>query len=103
MEKLRGKPFALIGVNIVGNDPAKLKEVMVREKLTWRSFTDRGRIGQGPIATRWNVAMTPTFYVIDHTGTIRHKWLGPPGDKVIDAALEKLIEEAEKGAATGAR
>ena len=32
--------------------------------------------------------------------------LGPPGDKVIDAALEKIIEEAEKagkGAAPGAR
>ena len=80
---------------------------MVREKLSWRSFVDPGRPpGQGPIATRWNVTFTPTFYAIDHTGTIRRKWLGPPGDKVIDAALEKLIEEAEKagkGAAPGAR
>ena len=72
---------------------------MVREKLIWRSFADPGRYpGQGPIATRWNLTLTPTFYLIDHTGTIRHKWLGSPGAKVIDAALEKLIEEAERSA-----
>jgi len=80
---------------------------MVREDLSWRSFVDPGRFpGQGAIATRWNLTVTPTFYLIDHTGTIRHKWLGSPGGKVIDAALEKLIEEAEKagkGSARGAR
>jgi hypothetical protein len=85
----------------VGNDPTKLKEVMVRQNLTWRSFVDPGPIGQGPIARRWNAGVTPTFYIVDHTGTIRRKWLGPPGEKVIDAALEKLVEEAEK-AGTGA-
>jgi hypothetical protein len=79
---------------------------MVREKLPWRSFADPGRIGQGPIATLWNVTVTPTFYLIDHTGTIRHKWLGSPGEKVLDAALEKLVVDAErasKRAAQGGR
>jgi hypothetical protein len=27
---------------------------------------------------------------------IRHKWIGHPGEKAIDSALEKLIQEAEK-------
>jgi len=80
---------------------------MVREKLSWRSFADPGRYpGQGPIATRWNLTVTPTFYLIDHTGTIRHQWLGSPGEKVLDAALEKLVVDAErasKGAAPGGR
>jgi hypothetical protein len=26
---------------------------------------------------------------------IRHKWVGAPGEKAIDTALEKLIHEAE--------
>ena len=64
---------------------------MDKEKLTWRSFAD-----QGNIAARWNLSATPTFYVIDHKGVIRHKWVGSPGEKAIDAALEKLIHEAEE-------
>jgi peroxiredoxin len=68
---------------------------MDREKLTWRSFADPGRLGQGAIARKWNVTSTPTLYVIDHRGVIRYKWLGSPGEKVIDAALEKLLHEAE--------
>jgi peroxiredoxin len=85
----------LIGVNVTGNDTKQLKDVMEREKLGWRSFADPGDIQQGAIATRWNVTGTPTLYVIDHHGVIRHKWAGSPGAEAIDAALEKLIEEAE--------
>jgi hypothetical protein len=39
---------------------------------------------------------TPTFYIIDHQGTIRRKWTGNPGHKTIDTALDKLIQEAER-------
>jgi hypothetical protein len=28
---------------------------------------------------------------------IRYKWVGAPGEKAIDMALEKLINEAEAG------
>jgi hypothetical protein len=89
----------VIGVNVNGYDSKKLKEVMDKEKLTWRSFVDRGAI-----VGKWNLPGTPTFYVIDHKGIIRHKWIGSPSDyklgglpeeKVIDSALEKLIKEAE--------
>jgi hypothetical protein len=75
----------VIGVNVNGYDARKLKEVMGKEKLTWRSFADDG-------------------YVIDHRGMIRHKWVGSPSDyklgglpeaKAIDSALEKLIKVAE--------
>jgi hypothetical protein len=33
--------------------------------------------------------------MIDHRGVIRHKWVGSPLEKAIDAALEKVIHEAE--------
>jgi hypothetical protein len=65
---------------------------MEKEKLTWRSFADAGSAGAGPIATQWNLSATPTFYLIDHKGVIRYKWAGPPGEKVMDAALDKLIQ-----------
>ena len=90
----------MIGVNVNGYDPRKVKEVMAKEKMSWRSFADRGAI----IGT-WNLPGTPMFYVIDHKGVIRHKWLGSsadyklggvPDEKTIDAALAKLIQEAER-------
>jgi hypothetical protein len=68
---------------------------MEKERITWRSFVDVGNAGAGPIATKWNLSATPTFYVIDHQGVIRSKWAGPPGEKVLDAALDKLIKAAE--------
>ena len=89
----------MIGVNVNGYDARKLKEVMGKEKLTWRSFAD-----DGSIVGTWNLPGTPTFYVIDHRGVIRHKWVGSPADyklgglpdeKAIDAALSKLIKAAE--------
>jgi hypothetical protein len=95
VKNLKDKPFALIGVHVGGNDAKQLKEVMEKEKLPWRSFVDAGTAGAGPIATRWNLSATPTFYVIDYKGVIRYKWAGAPGEKVMDAALDKLIKAAE--------
>ena len=79
----------MVGVNVNGYDARKLKAVMDKEKLTWRSFAD-----DGSIVGTWNLPGTPTFYVIDHKGVIRHKWVGSPGAKAIDAALDKLLKEA---------
>ena len=65
---------------------------MVKEKLNWRSL-----VGQGAINAAWNSPGTPMYYAIDHKGVIRYKWVGNPGEKAIDTALEKLIKEAEAG------
>ena len=64
---------------------------MVKEKLNWRSFVDRGAI-----AGRWKPAGTPTFYLLDSQGVIRYKWAAAPGQKALDTALDKLMHEAEK-------
>ena len=63
---------------------------MTKEKLNWRSFDDQGGINR-----QWNFPATPTYCIIDHMGTIRRKWVGKPGEKVIDAAIEKLLQEVE--------
>ena len=95
VKKMEGKPFALVGVNS-DTEKAALKKAMEKENITWRSFFDGGKIG-GPIATRWAVQGWPTLYLIDHKGVIRNKWLGSPGDKVLDDAIDKLVREAAKG------
>lgn len=89
MKKLADKPFALIGVNTMDNQVKNLKEIMVKENLNWRSFTY-----QEAINAKWNPS-TPNYYVIDHKGVIRYKWVGYPGEEAIDGALEKLIKEVE--------
>jgi hypothetical protein len=45
---------------------------------------------------KWNLSATPTLYLIDHKGVIRYKWAGAPGEKLLDAALDKLIKRAER-------
>jgi hypothetical protein len=95
--RLKNKPFALLGIHVGGASAKQLKAVLVKNKITWRSWVDAGNAGAGPLATKWNLAATPTFYVLDPRGVIRYKWAGAPGEKALDAALEKLIQEAEGG------
>jgi peroxiredoxin len=98
VKHLGSKPFAVIGVNISEPNTAALKKLVEKENLTWRSFSDpRTSEGFGPISKKWNLAGTPTIYLIDQKGVIRHKWLGGAPEKVIDNAVEKLIKEVEAG------
>ena len=98
VKQFAGKPFAVIGVNISEPNSAALKKVVEKENLTWRSFSDPPTsAGSGRIAKKWNLAGTPTIYLLDHKGVIRHKWLGGAREKVIDNAVEELIHEAEAG------
>jgi hypothetical protein len=77
-------------VNTNESDAKKLKAIMDKEKLNWRSFATGDTIH-----ARWNNPGTPLYYVIDHKGVIRHKWFGSPGEKAIDRALKKLVGEAK--------
>jgi len=91
VKQLKDRPFALIGVNIFPQSPADLKKAMRREKLTWRSFT----VKDTEITRIWNKPATPSYYIIDHDGIIRYKWVGNPGSEAIDRALEGLLKAAE--------
>ena len=96
---MENKPFALIGVNINCHDSKKLKEVMDKEKLNWRSFAEKrdGDDGMGVITRHLEPPGTPTVFVLDHKGVIRYRWLGSPGEAKIDEAIHTLIKEAEEG------
>jgi len=82
----------LIGVNVNDFESKNLKERMDKEKMNWRSFAH-----QDAINDKWNPS-TPGYYVLDPKGMIRHKWVGAPGERAIDTALEELITEAEADA-----
>eukprot|EP00913_Durusdinium_trenchii_P013347 g12528.t1 len=78
VNKLRDKPFALIGVN--SDSRARLKKAQREKSLVWRSFWDGGNV-EGPIAGTYRVSEWPTIFVIDHHGIIRRwqhhaAWLG---------------------------
>ena len=79
----------MIGVNVNKSESTNLKERMDKEKMNWRSFAH-----QDAINDKWNPG-TPGYYVLDPKGVIRHKWVGAPGEKAIDTALEQLINEAD--------
>ena len=92
VKAMESKPFVLLGVN---SDQSKdeLKKVIEDEKMTWRSWYDGGT--SGPISTKFNVHGWPTLYLIDADGVIRHKFLGNPGDKVMDDFIDALVKKAE--------
>jgi peroxiredoxin len=93
---MHDKPFALIGVNINCHGPKTLKKVMDKERLPFRSFTDKSDgEGLGVIGRAWNLFGTPTVFVLDHKGVIRYRQVGIPDRKAIDGVLKELIREAE--------
>ena len=83
----------MLGVNSWTHDPGELKAIMTKEKINWRTFDDEGAIND-----QWSRPATPAFFVIDHEGTIRRRWIGKPGEKSVESALDELIVEAEKAA-----
>ena len=90
VKRLEGKPFALLGIN---SDPKnRLRQVMKKENITWRSWWDGGDTG-GPIATAWNVKGWPTTYVLDAKGVIRYRDVREEQmDKAVDALLKEMGE-----------
>lgn len=88
-ERLKDRPFALVGVN--GDaDPVAAKKVAEKEMMRWRSFWDGPRDGAGAIATAWNVRRWPMIYILDGKGVIRFKGVR---EAQLDKAVDQLLTE----------
>ncbi len=98
--RMQDRPFALLGVNGDG-DKDKLRALIQKEDITWRSWWDPEgrRNADGPIARQFNIHTRPTYYLIDHRGVIRHRFIGTPGARKLDAAIDELVTAAERDAA----
>jgi thiol-disulfide isomerase/thioredoxin/tRNA A-37 threonylcarbamoyl transferase component Bud32 len=88
--RLKGRPFALVGVNC-DEEKADVLRAVERQGLNWQSWWDGGTQG-GRIAEQWQVNSYPTIYVLDAQGIIRAKDVR--GEE-LDKAVEKLLKEQE--------
>jgi hypothetical protein len=95
VKKMEGKPFVLLGVNS-DRDKKLIKEKNEAQQITWRSFWNGPEGTGGPISKKWNVRGWPTLYIIDAQGIIRHKYLGNPGDAVLDKNIDDWVAKAGK-------
>jgi thiol-disulfide isomerase/thioredoxin len=90
VERMQGKPFAMIGVN-GDSDRAGVKVVVREEGISWPSFWTGGP--RGPIPTAWNVKYWPTVYVLDPEGRIRFKANAGIG---LEEVVDRLLSETSQ-------
>ncbi len=87
VEMMKGKPFALIGINSDG-DRSVLQKILKEHGITWRQGVDKST--SGPLATKWNVHYWPNIYILDAKGVIRYRDVR---DKAMEDAVKKLLAE----------
>ncbi len=88
VERLKNKPFALIGINT--DDPKTFADRAAKENVTWRNVLDGGT--GGPLCRAWGVRSFPTIYVLDAKGRIRFMNLR---DEALENAALRLLAELE--------
>jgi RNA polymerase sigma factor (sigma-70 family) len=90
VERLKRKPFAILGVDCDEEKQAAIKAIQ-DERITWPNWHD-GAPGTGPIASRYHIRSYPTVLVLDARGIIRHKQALGTG---LDSAVDELLKELE--------
>ena len=90
-ERLKGQPFALLGVDCEENKDTA-RGVMGRERMTWPNWFD-GAVGTGPIAKRYHIRGYPRVFVVDARGVIRVRTIGSVG---LDDTVDKLLTEMKQ-------
>ena len=93
VEKHKGKPFVLVSFS-ADDDKETLEKFLEKEPMPWTHWWDNGP--KSAVLKKFRVQAFPTLYLMDHSGVIRYKWTGKPGDKELDEAVETLVQEAVK-------
>lgn len=97
VKKFADKPFLLVSVS-ADDKKETLEKFMEKEAMPWVHWWDEGT--ESPVLRKFRVKAFPTLYLIDHTGVIRKKWVGIPGNDpkstVVDEEVDKLVKEALK-------
>jgi hypothetical protein len=91
--RMKGKPFALLGVNSDTNQN-QLRQDLVTHEINWRSFKEQ-RPG-GSISRDWGVQTWPTLFLVDHRGLVRQRFVDKPDDSQLENWVQLLVREAER-------
>jgi cytochrome oxidase Cu insertion factor (SCO1/SenC/PrrC family) len=89
VERLKNKPFALIGIN-TDEDKDEYHKKAKEMGVTWRSSWQGTTAGVLPRA--WGITSFPTIFVLDAKGVIRY--IGVRGEDM-DKAVDTLLAELE--------
>jgi thiol-disulfide isomerase/thioredoxin len=92
-DRMKGKPFALIGINQDGYGE-RFRARMKKEGISWPSFRDK-RKGKADITDELSLVF-PSVVLIDHAGVVRGWWKGTPAPEALDQEIDKLVEVASK-------
>jgi len=87
------KPFVLVSVS-ADDEKDTLVKFLEKEPMPWIHWWDSGT--DNPVLKKYRVRAFPTLYLIDHTGTIKQKWVGRPESDKLDKAIDEAVKEAEK-------
>jgi peroxiredoxin len=93
VNQLKDKPFVLISVS-ADDKKETLVKFLEKEPMPWVHWWEKG--DENPVLKQYRVQAFPSLYLIDHTGIVRKKWVGNPGDDKIDQAVQELVKEAVK-------
>jgi len=92
-EQMRGKPFALVGVN-VEESRFRAMTMAQRLKLGFPVLLDV----EGAVFKRWGATVLPTTYVLDAKGSVRYVAQGPIDWDAAEvlAMIQGLVDAAVK-------
>ncbi len=89
VERMRGRPFALLSVN-TDEDKETLRKSLESHEITWRCWWEGS--AERPTCARWRLTYIPMVYIFDARGIIRAKDVRGKG---IDDVVDQLVRETE--------
>ena len=89
-EKYNGRPFVLLGV--AQDSVETLRGFLKGNPLPWSNIVD----DSGALSRSWNVTAVPSAVLVDHSGVIQYAWVDGVNPGEMWAAVERLVEEAER-------
>jgi RNA polymerase sigma factor (sigma-70 family) len=87
VERMKGKPFAMLSVNI-DDDAETVRKSLAAGEITWRCWWEGGAVR--PNCERWRQEWFPMVYVLDAQGIIRAKDISR---REIDVIVDRLVNE----------
>ena len=88
--EMKGRPFALIGVN--SDSLERAKEAVIENDLNWRSFQNAPKDSDKKHSDDWFVSGWPTVVVLDAQRNIHYR--GHDGHEATEIA-KRLVAELE--------